>query len=154
MTQENDFKSKIVTLMPLLFETWLEVKLNSIKGSSGCYILNNESMALLTSIMEIMISLRFFVQIQADEENSSTDWFYKKYRKDFINYIVDGFPYSGNRNLSKNIPASRYSDCLIQNINICYMFVLFCKDCNLKQKHQYSTILNYVTSKYHTFYCL
>lgn len=133
--------------MPLLFETWLEVKLNNCKDSSGCYVLNAESTSLLKSIMEIIISLRYFVEIQANDEKSNTDWFYKKYRKDFINCIVDGFPYSGNQNLNKAGINKRNTDCLMQNICICYMFVLFCKDFKLKEIYRYSSLLKYITSK-------
>lgn len=89
-------------LMPLLFETWMEVrpaKLNSTKSTADFddeeVCISNEAAFTLKSIVEIIEQLLELIQMcDLDVNNDDlTKWFRKKYGQDFSAQFLNGFPY-------------------------------------------------------------
>lgn len=89
-------------LMPLLFETWMEVrppKLNSTKSTADFddedVCISNEAAFTLKTTIEIIEQLLELIQI-CDEDVNNGDlikWFRKKYSHEFSIQFLNGFPY-------------------------------------------------------------
>lgn len=89
-------------LMPLLFETWMEVrpiKLNSTKLSSNfddeeVYISNEAAFTLKTTV-EIVEQLLELIRMCDNDVNNDdlVKWFQRKYSQEFSNQFLIGFPY-------------------------------------------------------------
>lgn len=90
-------------LMPLLFETWMEVcpaKLNNIKSTNGIYddeeiCISNEAAFTLKTIVEIIEQLLDLIQMCDDDVNNDDliKWFRYKYSQEFFNQFLTGFPF-------------------------------------------------------------
>lgn len=89
-------------LMPLLFETWMEVrpiKLNSTKSTSNfddeeVYISNEAAFTLKTTV-EIVEQLLELIRMCDNDVNNDdlVKWFQRKYSQEFSNQFLNGFPY-------------------------------------------------------------
>lgn len=89
-------------LMPLLFETWMEVRpttLNSANSSNdfdndGVY-LTNEAASTLKTIAEIIEQLIEMIQLFDESVNNddTIDWYRRKYGQEFVDLFLAGFPY-------------------------------------------------------------
>lgn len=88
-------------LMPLLFETWMEVrptKLNSGKSTDfddEDICISNEAAFTLKSTVEIIEKLLEMIQM-CDQDVNNDDhikWFRRKYSQLFCNQFLNGFPY-------------------------------------------------------------
>lgn len=92
----------IELLMPLLFETWMEVrpaKLNTTKtaGDFDCedICISNEAAYTLKSTAEIIEQLLQLIQM-CDHDVNNDDlikWFRRKYSQEFSNHFLIGFPF-------------------------------------------------------------
>lgn len=89
-------------LMPLLFETWMEVrpaKLNSTKSTTDFddenLCISNEAAFTLKTTVEIIEQLLEMIQM-CDQDVNNDDlikWFRRKYSQEFSNQFLIGFPY-------------------------------------------------------------
>lgn len=89
-------------LMPLLFETWMEVrpaKLNNAKSIDGFdaedICISNEAAFTLKTTVEIIEQLLELIQM-CDHDVNNDDlikWFRRKYSQEFLNQFLTGFPY-------------------------------------------------------------
>lgn len=89
-------------LMPLLFETWMEVrptKLNTIKTSADFsdddIFISNEAAFTLKTTVEIIENLLELIKM-CDQDVNNDDlmkWFQRKYGHEFFNQFLSGFPY-------------------------------------------------------------
>lgn len=90
-------------LMPLLFETWMEVRppqLNSSKPMASGFddedvCISNEAAAALKTIMEIIEQLLELIKL-CDHDVNGDDlikWFRRKYSQEFFTLFLNGFPY-------------------------------------------------------------
>lgn len=89
-------------LMPLLFETWMEVrpaKLNAIKSNADFddedVCISNEAAFTLKTIVEIIEKLLELIQM-CDQDVNNDDlikWFRKKYSQEFSKQFLTGFPF-------------------------------------------------------------
>lgn len=89
-------------LMPLLFETWMEVrpaKLNTIQTSNDFdendLLITNEAAFTLKIILEIVDQLLELMQMYDRDVNNDDliEWFRKKYGNEFCAQFLRGFPY-------------------------------------------------------------
>lgn len=88
-------------LMPLLFETWMEVrpaKLNnkqSIDVDDEDVQISNEAAFTLKTIVDIVEQMLELIQMWDNEVNNNdlTIWFRNKYGQEFCSQFLFGFPY-------------------------------------------------------------
>lgn len=95
-------KKYVELLMPILFETWMEVrpaKLNSNKSTADFddedVSISNEAAFTLNTTVEIIEQLLELIQMcDLDVNNDDlTKWFRRKYSQEFSNQFINGFPY-------------------------------------------------------------
>lgn len=92
----------IELLMPLLFETWMEVrpsKLNNVKTLDGFdeedICISNEAAFTLKTTIEIIEQLLALVEM-CDRDVNNDDlmkWFRRKYSHEYQNQFLTGFPF-------------------------------------------------------------
>lgn len=89
-------------LMPLLFETWMEVrpaKLNTNKITADFddedVCVSNEAAFALKTIVEIIEKLLELIEMCDHDVNNDIlmKWFRNKYSQEFSNQFLNGFPY-------------------------------------------------------------
>lgn len=97
----DKIQKHIDLLMPLLFETWMEVrpaKLNSSKSTGFDHediCISNEAAATLKTTMEIVEQLLELIKLY-DCDVSGDDlikWFRRMYGQEFFSQFLNGFPY-------------------------------------------------------------
>jgi pre-rRNA-processing protein IPI1 len=147
--EEKKLKMYAQQLMPLMYETWLEVRPQSSHQSEqqqqmeenailvGTFISNEAAYSLklllntVTQLWELM--LMWNREVNNDELN---DWFSKEYSQDFNAHMIVAFPYSqgetgagvskhkskGHLISQKDVEQSGGVKCLQQNLNICFIF--------------------------------
>lgn len=89
--------------MPLLFETWMEVrpaKLNSSKSTASGFddediCISNEAAATLKTTLEIIEQLLELIKLYDYDVNGDDliKWFRRKYGQEFFGQFLNGFPY-------------------------------------------------------------
>lgn len=90
-------------LMPLLFETWMEVrpaKFNSSKSTASGFddediCISNEAAATLKTTLEIIEQLLELIKLSDHDVNGDDliKWFRRKYSQEFFGQFLNGFPY-------------------------------------------------------------
>ncbi|XP_062564009.1 testis-expressed protein 10 homolog [Armigeres subalbatus] len=151
-------KTYVQMLMPLLFESWLEVRPTSAGGETIEHVLSHEGATTLGLLLDIAIQLWELIVIYGQETNNvdMTRWFREQYSEDFCNHILKGFPFyqspgstgGKGRNAAQmpDDPKERNVDekCYQQNFNICYLYC--CLNENFRSDHSknYDKVVNYV----------
>lgn len=118
---DNDEGQRIRThaelLMPLLFETWMEVRPAKLRNESSSFYsddadicLSNEAAYTLKTIIDVICELLEMMKIWNKEVNNAdlTDWFRKNYGQQFCSLFMVGFPYSqgdGFKGILKRLPS-------------------------------------------------
>lgn len=152
----SKYKDFIKQLMPLLFETWLEVSpaAKTQRALKEDISLTYDSALSLKVILEIISKIWEIVE-HFDEEMKNSDlscWFSNTYCTDFNNYILNLFPYKQiiTSNVSRNKKDKREifgADCYPQNFYICNLYCKFFKN-RLEQEVFNKTLIDYITSKH------
>lgn len=100
----DKIQKHIDLLMPLLFETWMEVrpaKLNSSKSAASTgfddedICITNEAAATLKTTLEIIEQLLELIRLYDYDVNGDDliKWFRRKYGQEFFSQFLNGFPY-------------------------------------------------------------
>lgn len=150
-------------LMPLLFETWMEVrpiKLNkhSIEDDGDDIQITNEAAMTLKTIIDIVDRLVELMKIcDIDEGNTdSIDWFRQMYGHQFCGQFLIGFPYSqcdgfkGSKRKSKgnateqDVYEAGGQKCFQQNFGIAYLFANINSNLTIKYKNEATNILKFI----------
>jgi pre-rRNA-processing protein IPI1 len=108
-------------IIPLLFETWLEVKPPQENLSESASSISSESGYMLHIIMDTLLQL--WEMLKTDETNKS--WFLSNYAENFASYFLENFPYFQNTSKSNKNEIVGGEKCLYQNLNISYLFLIF-----------------------------
>lgn len=110
-------------IMPLMFETWMELKPDQSKTIDGamCSAMSNDSSVMLKVVMDIILELYLMVEETGEEAKLK---FLKKYQERFEQHFVASFPYS-QEDSSKKTPESGGAKCLYQNVSIAILFIIF-----------------------------
>lgn len=98
-------------LMPLLFETWMEVRPASLNNANRQHLsdddvhISNEAAFTLKTILEIMEKLYELMAFWDDEVNNQelTDWFRNTYNKEFSTQFLLGYPFLQSDGYKGNI---------------------------------------------------
>ncbi|XP_019531719.2 testis-expressed protein 10 homolog [Aedes albopictus] len=150
-------KTYVQMLMPLLFESWLEVRPTSGGGETAEHVLSHEAATTLGLLLDIAIQLWELVVIYGRETNNSdmTRWFRDQYAEDFCNHILKGFPFyqspgagagKGGRSAMADETKERNVDekCYQQNFNICYFYCCLNENFRSDRSKNYDKVANYV----------
>lgn len=86
-------------LMPLMFETWMEVRpANYGQEFSGDLVISFEAAFSLQKILDIMEKIYKLITMWDDEVNNEdlSNWFKAQYSKEFSNQFCSSFPFIQN----------------------------------------------------------
>ncbi|XP_052888796.1 testis-expressed protein 10 homolog [Anopheles moucheti] len=130
-------KMYVEMLMPVLLESWLEVR-PAVTGTDMQqeHALTQEAAATLELLMAIFIQLwELIVQYSSETNNDDMKrWFREEYSSKFCTHIVAGFPYyqSGtevknqgkrSKTIASILPEKTVDDhCYRHNFNICFFY--------------------------------
>lgn len=100
--ESRKIRKYVEYLMPLLIESWMEVRPSSINASSDFMHVNDQDIFITTeaaltlkNITAIIERLLTWMEIYDNDMNNSdlVEWFRKHYCKEFIAQFLVGFPY-------------------------------------------------------------
>lgn len=102
--------------MPILFETWMEVRPANSRNENASFdnndadiCLSNEAAYTLKTIIDVICQLLELMKLWNKEVNNAdlTEWFRKHYGQQFCSLFMVGFPYSqgdGFKGMRHNVP--------------------------------------------------
>lgn len=154
LDEVEKFKEYFETLMPLLFETWVEVCPNVNSENNIETIVSEDAAILLKHAVEVVAVLWQLVQY-FNKKNPNADIqkiFCIKYRQPFNQHFVHPFPFVTNirsrQVQSENSPfedSITDSKLVAQNLEICHLFIMFNPFVNIKsQNREILSVLNYI----------
>uniref|UniRef100_A0A182JFZ7 Pre-rRNA-processing protein Ipi1 N-terminal domain-containing protein n=1 Tax=Anopheles atroparvus TaxID=41427 RepID=A0A182JFZ7_ANOAO len=151
-------KMYIEMLMPILFESWLEVR-PSGSGNEHVeeYALSQEAASTLDLLLTIFIQLwELTGQYCAETNNDDMKrWFRQEYSAKFCTYILGGFPYyqtgvgksQGSKGSKGNILERTVdNNCYRHNFNICFFYCCLHEQFRGEKKNveNYAKVVEYV----------
>lgn len=127
-TLQNYIKS----LMPLMFDSWIEVCPKKVSPEAKLSI-SDEAASLLKCITSIIQSIIELLELLESEKETLLfrSWFKNVYQKLFIENLLLEFPYiqeKSRSNLQKNqigTTQNSFNECLEQNFNLSYIYIWF-----------------------------
>ncbi|EZA46928.1 Testis-expressed sequence 10 protein-like protein [Ooceraea biroi] len=130
----GEFAKHVDLLMPLISDIWLEVCPDGRTESNTETTISSEAATLLTSIVEIVLSITEYVDmLEHDHDAERTrHWFRDAFCNAYMKNFLSRFPYGKMRQL--NNPRRRQEDfsqaqltekCLQQNLALCRIHVWF-----------------------------
>lgn len=154
LDEVEKFKEYIKTLMPLLFETWLEVCPNVTTEKNTETVVSEDAAILLRHTIEV-ISLLWEIVQYFDRKNPSSkivQIFCQSYRQQFNQHFIHAFPFVTNiRSKQAKASNSPFEDVItdpklvLENLQICHLFIMLNPYVNIKhQNREISSVLNYI----------
>ncbi|XP_028161506.1 testis-expressed protein 10 homolog [Ostrinia furnacalis] len=154
LDEVENFKHYVNTLMPLLYETWLEVCPKTSSGMNIETVINEDAAALLKHSLDVISLLFDLVQYQAIKNPSSDigSIFNQKYKQSFSQHFVTSFPYVTNMRMKhKKSDDSVFEDLITdpklvqENLKICHLYIKLNSNVNVKnQAKEINSVLNYL----------
>ncbi|KAG6446034.1 testis-expressed protein 10 homolog [Manduca sexta] len=147
------FLEYIDTLMPLLFETWLEVCPNINSEKNFETVINEDGASLLKHILKVVCLLWQLIKYLSRKNPSSNmqTIFCQKYRQQFTQYFLNLFPYVTNTRLKAKSEGSEFGSSITdpklvaENLEICNLFILMNPNVNMKSHNkEIVSVLNYI----------
>ncbi|XP_053675369.1 testis-expressed protein 10 homolog [Anopheles nili] len=153
-------KMYVEMLMPILFDSWLEVR-PAVTGSEETqeHALSQEAASTLELLMAIFIQ-QWDLIVQYCTETNNDDmkrWFRQEYSAKFCTHILRGFPYyqtvedkpkSKRGKSNAPIVADKLVDdhCYRHNFNICYFYCCLTDQTRgrKKQAGEYAKVVDYI----------
>lgn len=149
-------------LMPLLFETWMEVRpanLNNLDNDD--ILISNEAAFSLRTVVEIIEQLYELMKMWNDEVNNDdlTNWFEQNYGNEFCAQFLLGFPYlqcdgvKSSKRKSKGLATEQEvyeaggHRCFVQNLYISYIFCCLNRDLSQARQQNVLKIIEFLKSK-------
>lgn len=110
-------------IMPLMFETWMELKPTQSKTIDGtiCSSVSQENSIMLKIVMDIIMELYQMVEDTSEDNRLK---FFKRNQEKFELHLVANFPYS-QEDSSKKTPESGGAKCVYQNVSIAFLYIVF-----------------------------
>ncbi|XP_055852133.1 testis-expressed protein 10 [Episyrphus balteatus] len=157
--QSSILKGYIENLMPLLFESWLEVRSSENENSSKEVILSYDAAKTLKIVLEILQNLWVLTEMLEAEINNTdlSRWFRKEYADSFVANFLGTFPYKqgeGSR-LAKSKSKGAASEkevleaggphCLLQNTTLAYLMCVFYENKLDKNVEKVAEMLRFLT---------
>uniref|UniRef100_A0A2H1V7T9 SFRICE_014571 n=1 Tax=Spodoptera frugiperda TaxID=7108 RepID=A0A2H1V7T9_SPOFR len=154
LDEVEKFREYTDTLMPLLFETWLEVCPNISSEKNIETVVSEDAAALLNHTLDVISLIWSLVKhfnIKSPSSNIQNT-FSQKYRKPYLQHFVNAFPYVTNiRTKQRNVSSSEFENTITdpklvaQNLVICELFILLNPNINVKnQNKDVLSVLKYI----------
>ncbi|XP_066153725.1 testis-expressed protein 10 homolog [Euwallacea fornicatus] len=152
----DNINRHIVMLVPLLYETWLEVipEEKGPKISSESYVLTKEVASLLTCITNTLYLLWKYVKSIDSANITLQSVFLCPEGQKFLIHLLNNFPYnhSGARSTKSTKKLKLFEQntdpkCVQENLLICFLYLTLhvnCTNSNLKQES--GPIVSYITN--------
>ncbi|XP_068633857.1 testis-expressed protein 10 [Battus philenor] len=158
--EAEKFRSYVKTLMPLLFDIWLEA-CPSIKADKKIETVITEDAAILLKYILEIISLVWKVTEHYDQKyprGMLKKTFVHDYRDSFSQHFVSSFPFvtiirsGSNKNIDLPFDDGITNPKLItENLKICYFYIIINRNIDIKKhKTEILSVLNYLRK--HMFY--
>lgn len=153
----NRFIEYIDTLMPLLFETWLEVCPNESSERSFETVISEDAASSLKHTLEVITLLWGLVKYFNKKSPSSNieNIFCQKYRKQYTQHFVKTFPYVTNIKKKQKNESTPFENVITdpklieENLEICHLFILLNPKINVKSNnHEIVSVLNYIEKNF------
>lgn len=154
LDEVEKFKQYVTTLMPLLFETWLEMCPKTSSEMNIETVISQDAASLLKHTLEVISLLLELVQYQQERNPSSNieHFIGQKYRQSFSHHFIKSFPYVTNvRIKQKKSNDTPFEDVITdpklvnENLRICHLFVKLNHNVNVKdQAKEIASVLNYI----------
>ncbi|XP_050315544.1 testis-expressed protein 10 homolog [Anthonomus grandis grandis] len=153
-SNSDSINRHIVTLVPLLYETWLEVMPEQkVLKSSESTVLTEEMAALLSCITNTLYLLWQYIKtIENDHVNQRTVFLSQEGQK-FLSHLLENFPYchtglrsKKSKNSSLNVLEHNTDPkCVQENLTICFLYLTLYVNCTQKNvKKDALPILEYL----------
>ncbi|KAG5887081.1 hypothetical protein JTB14_018251 [Gonioctena quinquepunctata] len=124
----------IVTLVPLLYETWIEVIPEKKIGMNfeENIVLTEEASAILSCVMSTLYLLWKYAEQIGGSDTFAKNVFLSNEGRKFLNHLLSNFPYCQGENISKakkkpnksnglSLDLNTDPKCVKENIMICYI---------------------------------
>ncbi|XP_011201507.2 testis-expressed protein 10 [Bactrocera dorsalis] len=137
-SEEERLREYVIHLLPLLVESWIEVRPQDQKMSTT---LTSEAAQTLKVALEILQNIWMLIELQEENESNHqlSAWFQEQYAETFAgSFLTDGFPYQqsetdpelNKKSYKKHLKLLSDSGgqlCLEQNICLAYLMCQFYK---------------------------
>ncbi|XP_017473163.1 PREDICTED: testis-expressed sequence 10 protein [Rhagoletis zephyria] len=157
-TEEEKLREYVNHLLPLLIESWIEVR---PQNQSTSITLTSEAALTLKVVLEILQNIWQLIKLHEQEKNHNllSDWFREEYAEIFASsFLTEVFPYqqgcerdpeSSKKSYKKHLQTLNSSGgqlCLQQNICIAYLICQFYKSHKTTQleANKFVSLLNYL----------
>ncbi|XP_053687600.1 testis-expressed protein 10 homolog [Sabethes cyaneus] len=153
LDEGRKLKAYVQMIMPILFESWLEVHPAGDRTEATGRLLSSEAHTTLDLLLDIAIQLWELVLIYGRETKNSdiADWLREQYAESFNDHILKGFPYhqsvatSNKRRLKGGSERNMMDEqCHQQNFNICYYYCCLNENFRSVRNKNYAKIINYI----------
>ncbi|KAM7348786.1 testis-expressed protein 10 [Cochliomyia hominivorax] len=153
----EQLKSYVEHLMPLLLESWLEVRPHQTSGTSSIEtLLTLDAATTLKIVLEIIENLWTLIEIYEKQVNNHdlSIWYKDQYADVFAaNFLQDSYPYQQMtfeendgylKKKQKKSSAELSPHCFQQNITIAYLMCRFYSNTLEQQSSRFNAVLNYL----------
>lgn len=130
-------QATIDAIVPLLFETWMEIRPTDAHTEEHGMVLTTEAASALKQILQIFIQFLTLLDLTAKEEanDAVVVWFRRQFLSEFAEYILPGFPFvqmtAARAKDNKEFEKAGGVRCTFQNLAICKVFFYMTVDQNL-----------------------
>ncbi|XP_058794298.1 testis-expressed protein 10 homolog [Phymastichus coffea] len=123
----------IDSLMPLMFDSWLEASPKSSNSTNVQLFISAEAAYLLKCITSIIQSIIEYIKLLENENGTSvlSIWFRDNFQSAFIKIFLHEFPYiqqkynSRTKRSGDEFASQSLVHCLEQNLTLCYIYIWF-----------------------------
>lgn len=154
----EELRKYIELLMPLIFDSWIEVCPEEKNSDHSAVLINEEAAELLKSIVEIVQSLLEYIDmLNSDSDTDMQLWFRNNFLNGLLKNLLSKYPYSKinvtgrARKRQEDFSAAESRDtCLAQNLGLTHIFVWFTsvrsndKVLEKQCRSYYSSVLEYI----------
>ncbi|KAK0166023.1 hypothetical protein PV328_004482 [Microctonus aethiopoides] len=153
----NEFNKYIGVLMPLMLESWLEVKPKTNTTTNEVPLISIEASVLLRAITSVMQLIVEYIEVLEPKYGPTGESFRKNFQNTFAKYLLTNFPYCHvnaidrlkkrqadfeSTELINNRINNSNNNCLEQNLGICYVYMWMIST-NLIKKINNTEIIEY-----------
>ncbi|XP_005185590.2 testis-expressed protein 10 [Musca domestica] len=154
----EQLRSYVDHLMPLLLESWLEVRPQQTTSCSVETLLTLDASLTLKIVLEIIENLWSLIEIYEEQVNNNdlSLWFKDQYADVFAaNFLQSSYPYqqfnvdednTNSKKKPKKSPTSLSPYCLQQNITIGFLMCRFYANALGQESSRFNAVLNYLSS--------
>ncbi|XP_011312205.1 testis-expressed sequence 10 protein homolog isoform X2 [Fopius arisanus] len=164
--RDEDFKCYVKSLMPLMMESWIEVRPKDVDGKQGS-LWSQEAAEMLGVVVRILINLLDILEMFEGEEISG--WFRVEVLEGVGKFLMGGFPYGLIKSVNQKGRKGRIkrqddfgegesdgNGLIEENLGLGLIFVgLSCREVGLgkREKEELERVVQYVCDQLNNWKC-